>query len=168
MTLRTADQLAEVFNVESSTVRRWATKSRHHEPCPHEKDGRGRLRFDADLVDQWLQRTGVLKRSKAQARPKPVLIIDAIHWTPDDITTEADDCELHAVHRTIASCLFTCTNCDDLPDPPDLDLRTPKGRDTAIDFLLGLEPRLAEDWKLYGRQAIDTAGNAALMDAIYG
>jgi len=153
--------------LSASTVRRWATKARHHDACPHVKDGRGRLRFNPDEVDEWLTRTGVLKRSKAQTRhaaPPLVPITDAIRWTPEHVTDpdlDDDEREVVALHRTIKTCLHVCTQSDQLPTPPaDLD------REAAAQWLLALDPRTVADWQRLAAQPLENT--AALLDAIHG
>jgi len=170
----TAEQIADLFFVDASTVRRWATKSRHHAPCPHTKDGRGRLRFDPDLVDEWLTKTGVAKNSRAQTRhtppTPPVGITTALRWeahhiADDDLDDE--DRRVVALHRTIATGMHVCRNSPELPDPPDLDLHADADqREAALLFLLRQDHRPAEEWRRIAREAI--ADEAELMDALHG
>ena len=169
--LLNADQLATLFSVTPATVRRWATRTADHAPCPHSKDGRGRLRFDPDLVSEWLDETGVGKRSRFQTQaappPPPVPMTTAIRWEPEHITTQPDlddlDRDVLALHRTVQTCLHVCRNSAHLPDPPpNLD------REQTLVWLLNLPHRPAEEWKRLARTALDGAGDEDNMRAVYG
>lgn len=169
----TAQQIAQHFSVATSTVRGWTI---HRPPCPHFKDRSGRLRFDVADVQDWLETSGVGPKSREQTtqprqRVPDIHIIEACHWTPEQVTSgdyTDDERQVVALHRTIATALFTLAQADDedLPAPPDLDLHTTEGRDQAVAFLDAIPPRPREQWDEMINAALEQKGYEGLLEAL--
>lgn len=60
----TTDELADEFSVTAGTVRKWASQG-----CPHVKDKRGHLRFDAAHVAHWRRENQSLSHGRAAPNP---------------------------------------------------------------------------------------------------
>lgn len=151
----TAAQLAARYDVVPSTVRRWATRTDAHPPAPHRKDGRGRLRFDPDAVDEWLASTGVLRRSRAQqpSPETPVPITAVFGWPLGDITKPgltADQREHAARRNGVLACLFCVRHTPGMPTPPDFG----DDIEAACDWLESIPPRTVSGWQELQKKAL--------------
>jgi hypothetical protein len=141
----TVATIATAFNVDGSTVRRWTTK-RHNPPCPHSKDGSGRLTFDpAEVQSWWARNIGSNGTAQTGHRPAPaddrVTILEAYRLDLPD--------EVRALDATVRLALLVATHHGLLRTDPDA------GKLEIVRALAAIPKQSSDTWLDLLDEAVD-------------